>query len=81
MCMRFTTGYRFLQLQRWRFFLQKKKDEAIKNAIANELKIIESPLIEEKANEGQNKLDAMVLRFHKDYGLGGYSDHYTCPSN
>ena len=60
---------------------QKKKDETIKEAIAKELKIIENPLIENKVNEGQNKLDAMVSRFHKDHGIGGYSDHYTCPTN
>lgn len=36
---------------------------------------------EDKLNDGQKKLDAMVTKFHKDYGIGGYSDHYTCPTN
>jgi len=63
------------------YWSQKKKDETVKEVIVNELKIIENPLIENKVNEGQNKLDAMVSRFHKDYGIGGYSDHYTCPTN
>lgn len=60
---------------------QKEKDEALRNAIANELKIIEIPLIEDKVNEAQNKIDAMVYRFHKDHGVGGSSDNYTCPTN
>ena len=60
---------------------QKEKDEALRNAIANELKIIEIPLIEDKVNETQNKIDAMVYRFHKDHGVGGSSDNYTCPTN
>ena len=60
---------------------QKEKDEALRNAIANELKIIEIPLIEDKVNEAQNKIDAMVYRFHKDHGVGGSSDNYICPTN
>lgn len=60
---------------------QKKKDEVIINTIAKELEIIENPLIEDKANEGQKKLDAIASRFHKDHGIGGYSDHYTCPTD
>ena len=60
---------------------QKTMDEMIVSTIAKELEIIENPLIEDKANEGQKKLNAMASRFHKDYNLGGYGDYYTCPAN
>lgn len=61
--------------------VSKGERRALRNAIANELKIIEIPLIEDKVNEAQNKIDAMLYRFHKDYGVGGSSDNYTCPTN
>lgn len=36
-------------------------------------------LIEKRLNEGQHKLDLMRELFHDKYGLGGYSESYTCP--
>lgn len=63
-----------------------KKNETIKETVEKELADIDiqqslTEKITEKINEGQKKLDAMVKQFHKDYGIGGYSDRYTCPTD
>jgi len=36
-------------------------------------------LIEKRLNEGQHKLDSIADLFHENFGLGGYSESYTCP--
>lgn len=59
-----------------------EKDKAVKKAVEKKLAGIDTQQsLTEKLNEGQKKLDAMASRFHKDHGIGGYSDVYTCPTD
>jgi len=41
--------------------------------------VLGDALVQKRMNEGQNKLDLMGNLFHENFGLGGYSESYTCP--
>lgn len=53
-----------------------KLSEAIADSIGL---VMRDSLVAKRLNEGQHKLDSMGNLFHKNFGLGGYSESYTCP--
>ena len=60
---------------------ESRKKELMQNAIEKDLKKIIQSLLQEKININQEKIKTMSLHFHKDYGIGGYSENYVCPTN
>ena len=52
----------------------------LSNAIADSIGfVLRDSLVEKRLNEGQHKLDLIGDLFHENFGLGGYSESYTCP--
>ena len=56
------------------------KEIKLSNAIADSIEfVLRDSLVEKRLNEGQHKLDSIADLFHENFGLGGYSESYTCP--
>lgn len=52
----------------------------LSEAIADSIGLVlRDSLVEKRLNEGQHKLDSIADLFHENFGLGGYSESYTCP--
>lgn len=56
-----------------------EKNQKANEKFQKEVEKIRDDLIEKQLKKDQVKLNNAAIKFHKDYGIGGWSDSYECP--
>ena len=56
-----------------------EKNQKANEKVQKEVEKVRDDLIEKQLKKDQVKLNNAAVKFHKDYGIGGWSDSYECP--